>query len=75
MPQNTESAHVLSPDHTFVVQLYADTQVEAGCVAGRVEHLVSRYATSFQSLEALLAFMAQMLRNVEGGEEHRHDIR
>lgn len=64
MPQDAESTPVFAPDHAFVVQLVADTEVEAGCVAGRVEHLVSRHATSFQSLEALLAFMAQMLREV-----------
>jgi hypothetical protein len=33
-------------------------------VEGRVEHLVSRHATRFQSLEALLAFITRVLREV-----------
>jgi hypothetical protein len=32
----------------------------AGRVAGRVEHVVSRQATHFLSLEALLAFIAHL---------------
>jgi hypothetical protein len=38
--------------------------VDAGQVEGRVEHLVSRQATRFQSLEALLAFISRVLREV-----------
>jgi hypothetical protein len=38
-----------------VVQHAPDTQIEAGRVRGRVEHVVSRYASHFESLEALLA--------------------
>ena len=64
MQPDPESIPALSPDHAFVVQLRADTQVAAGQVAGRVEHLVSRQATSFRSLEALLAFMARVLQEV-----------
>jgi hypothetical protein len=54
----------LLPTHTFVVQLHANTQVEAGQVTGRIEHLVSRHATMFESLDALLAFIARMLQEV-----------
>ena len=59
-----ESAQLFSlpPAHAFVVQFYADVRVDGGRVAGRVEHLVSRQATTFQSLEVLLAFIAQVLR-------------
>jgi hypothetical protein len=32
--------------------------------AGRVEHLISRQTTWFQSLEALLAFVSRVLREV-----------
>ncbi len=67
MQQDTESPPALSPDYAFVVQLRTDTQLAAGRVAGRVEHLVSRQAASFQSLESLLAFMAQVLREVRKG--------
>jgi len=54
----------LRPEHAFVVQFGPATQVDAGQVEGRVEHLVSRQATRFQSLEALLAFINRVLREV-----------
>jgi hypothetical protein len=54
----------LRPEHAFVVQFGPATQVDAGPAEGRVEHLVSRQATRFQSLEALLAFIARVLREV-----------
>ena len=54
----------LSPHWAFVVQFSTDTHLEAGRIRGRVEHVVSRNATHFQSLEALLAFMDRMLREV-----------
>jgi hypothetical protein len=54
----------LRPEHAFVVQFGPTTQVDAGQVEGRVEHLVSRQATRFQSLEALLAFVSRVLREV-----------
>ena len=56
------------PSHTFVLQLSTDVQVESGHIAGRVEHLVSRHATMFQSWAELLAFMTLMLRK-EGQEQ------
>jgi hypothetical protein len=58
----TNRPHLLSVHRTFVVQLYTETDVEAGRVAGRVEHVVSGRATHFPSLEALLAFIASVLR-------------
>ena len=51
----------LSVTRAFVVQLRAETAVEQGSLAGRVEHVVSGQATAFQSLETLLAFIAQVL--------------
>ena len=54
----------LLPTHTFVVQLHSDTQIEAGQVTGRIEHLVSRHAIMFESLDTLLAFIARMLQEV-----------
>jgi hypothetical protein len=54
----------LRPEHAFVVQFSPTTQVDAGQVEGRVEHLISRQATRFQSLEALLAFISRVLREV-----------
>jgi hypothetical protein len=54
----------LRPDHAFVVQFGPATQVDASQVEGRVEHLASRQATRFLSLEALLAFVGRVLREV-----------
>jgi hypothetical protein len=54
----------LPPHYAFVVQWAIDTQIEAGRIHGRVEHVVSRHATRFTSLEELLAFMARVLREV-----------
>ena len=59
----------LPPHYAFVVQLAADTQVETGQIYGRVEHVVSRHATHFASLETLLAFMAQVLRDITAPEQ------
>jgi hypothetical protein len=72
MVQQNARQPPLLPTHTFVVQLHPDTQVEAGQVTGRIEHLVSRHATMFESLDALLAFIARMLqevRNTSTGQE------
>ena len=52
----------LSVTRAFVVQLRADTAVEQGHLAGRVEHVVSGQATDFEVLETLLAFIARVLR-------------
>ena len=52
----------LSVTRAFVVQLRADTAVEQGHLAGRVEHLVSGQATDFEALETLLTFIARVLR-------------
>jgi hypothetical protein len=49
-----------------VVEFDAEADVPAGRVSGRVEHVVSGRATAFQSQERLLAFMAQVLREVRG---------
>ena len=58
----------LPPHYAFVVQWASDTQIEAGRIHGRVEHVVSRQATRFTSLEELLAFMARVLREVAARE-------
>jgi hypothetical protein len=61
MPAQDKPAH-LSVHRAFVVQFRSDTAVEQGNLAGRVEHVVTGQATDFQSLETLLAFIAQVLR-------------
>jgi hypothetical protein len=52
----------LSAHRAFVIQFDATTAVERGKVVGRVEHVVSGQAMHFQSLETLMAFIAQILR-------------
>jgi hypothetical protein len=54
----------LRPEHAFVVQFGPTTPVDVGQLEGRVEHLVSRQATRFHSLEGLLAFISRVLREV-----------
>ncbi|MGH8072407.1 MAG: hypothetical protein ACRERE_45670 [Candidatus Entotheonellia bacterium] len=61
MPYPGDDPAHLSVYRAFVVQFQADTAVEQGHLAGRVEHVVSGQATDFQSLETLLAFIAQVL--------------
>jgi hypothetical protein len=66
MPPADNPAH-LSVHWAFVVQFQVDTAVEQGHLAGRVEHVVSGQAADFQSLDTLLAFIAQVLHR----ERHR----
>lgn len=51
----------LSVHRAFVVQFDTHTDVARGRLAGRVEHVVTGQANQFHSLEALLAFLAQLL--------------
>lgn len=74
MRHHTEHGPTIPPDHAFVVQLHTSAQIEAGRVTGRVEHLVSRQATWFQSLEALLRFMARVLQEVRTPEPVNDDM-
>ena len=61
MPPAYHPAHC-SVRWVFVIQqCQSDTAVEQGRLAGRVKHVVSGQATAFQSLETLLAFIAQVL--------------
>jgi hypothetical protein len=59
-PANNRSS--FSAHWAFVVQFQSDTVVEQGHLTGRVEHVVSGQATTFQTLETLLTFIAQVLR-------------
>jgi hypothetical protein len=52
----------LSVHWAFVIHFDATTAVERGEVVGRVEPVVSGHAMHFQSLETLMAFIAQRLR-------------
>jgi hypothetical protein len=70
MPMPVDPCLSLTPQRAFVVQFSADTTVEAGRMAGRVEHIVSRQATTFHTLEALLTFCARVLQaGLDGSAE------
>ena len=51
----------LPTQRAFVVQVHANADMGQGQVWGRVEHIVSGQATRFQSVEALVRFMVQVL--------------
>lgn len=69
MRRNAAEQPSLPVHRAFVVQLRAEANVEQECFVGRVEHVVSGQAASFQSLEDLLVFMAQMLKETK--KRHR----
>jgi hypothetical protein len=64
MIQHDETHAWLPPERAFVVQLYADTALDAPHLAGRVEHVVSGQVGHFHSLATLLSFITRVL--VEG---------
>jgi len=64
MKQQAAERSPLSPHRAFVVQFRAETAVEQGRFAGRVEHVVSGQAAQFQSLAELVAFMGRVLATV-----------
>jgi hypothetical protein len=59
----------LPTNQAFVVQLHDDVEVEKGQFFGRVEHVVSGKATRFASLEELVAFIKQVLREQSASDE------
>jgi hypothetical protein len=63
MSQPSNPPGPLSVYWAFVVQFDTHTDVACGHLAGRVEHVVTGQATDFQSLEMLLGFIAQVLRD------------
>ena len=53
----------------FVIQFRPDTDVELGRFEGRIEHIASSRTIRFQSLDQLLAFIAQVLAQVRLSEQ------
>ena len=51
----------LPSGRAFIVQFHAEADIATGLFTGRVEHIVSYQATHFDSLEALVTFMARVL--------------
>ena len=50
-----------------MVQFHAEAQVAHGHFTGRVEFLVSHQAVHFESLDALMAFIIQMVTEIPQG--------
>jgi hypothetical protein len=74
MTLSAATARPLPIQRAFVVQFNAQTSVELGRFAGRVEHVVSGHAKRFQTLEELVGSLVQMLVTLgtlppEGQEE------
>ena len=65
MQPESGQGHPLSPRHAFVVQFRAETDIDAGRLAGRVEHIVTGQATLFETEETLLAFIKQVLQEMQ----------
>jgi hypothetical protein len=64
MKSPLEQHPLFAPAQAFVVQFRRETVVDTGRIAGRVEHVVSGKAARFQSLDELMAFMTEVLREV-----------
>jgi hypothetical protein len=62
-----ERSPTFAPERAFVVQFGRETAVDVGRLVGRVEHVVSRQVARFQSLDELVVFMTEVLRDVAGG--------
>jgi hypothetical protein len=58
---SAEDVRPLPVRQAFVVQVSVEADVKQGHWIGRVEHVVSGEATHFQTLDALLEFMTQVL--------------
>ena len=61
----------LPTNRVFVVQLRLQPQGASSRYDGRVEHFVSGQVARFHSLEELLAFMIQVLADVQQQREHQ----
>ena len=75
MSDDQRPQDALRPEHAFVLQFGPAVQVDASQMEGRVEHLVSRHATRFQSLVDVTAITGVQAADVgavyqlaDGGE-------
>jgi len=70
MKSQLEQRPAFAPALAFVVQFGRETDVDTGRMAGRVEHVVSRKAARFQSVDELVVFMTEVLREVASSLHH-----
>ncbi|HEY7495598.1 MAG TPA: hypothetical protein VIH59_31400, partial [Candidatus Tectomicrobia bacterium] len=61
----------LLPQGAFVVQFSADTDLQAGRINGRIEHVVSGQEHRFHTLETLLAFITSVLHEVHTTSQNK----
>lgn len=52
----------------FVIQFRESTDIEAGRVEGKIEHISSYQAARFQSVEELIAFVARVLATIRNAD-------
>ena len=62
----TDSERRLSADGAFVVQFLTGTDLDAGAVSGRVEHVASGRTARFASIDELLRFFHDVLGRLAG---------
>ena len=65
MPHPTNDPSSISVHTAFVVHFRRNTDIAHGCIAGRVEHVVTGKRRQFASLEELLRFIAQILHDTQ----------
>ena len=53
----------------FVVQFREGTDLEAGRLDGKVEHIASYKAARFHSVDELIAFMARVLTEIRNPDQ------
>ena len=53
----------------FVIQFRESTDIEAGRVEGKIEHISSYQAVRFHSVEELLAFVARVLGALRNADQ------
>ena len=53
----------------FVVQFRKGTDLEAGRLEGKVEHIASYKAARFHSVDELIAFMARVLTEIRNPDQ------
>jgi len=65
MKFHCERRPAFAPEQAFVVYLGLETGIDTGRMVGRVEHVVSRKRARFQSLDELVIFMTEVLREIK----------
>jgi hypothetical protein len=53
----------------FVVHFRENTDIQAGRLDGKVEHIASYKSARFHSADELLAFIARVLTEIRGAEQ------